>query len=404
MTATAPAPTSFNTGANPLIPTTISQTCQTYLGTLNADTTVSACTAPLNDILTLFAPSAATTFSANQAQVDQTLETLCQATPCSQNMIRQKLNDFYGNCTAELNQRNPVVLAQFDTLYIVSPLLSAVCSKDVNGGSCLTDIATGSVPAGSLAANSTSNATTPLAAISNTATAPLSSLAAAPLPLATLAPSVNQSRNASVVSVTANATVLTNSSRAVVLAASPSFTIQTYAGAALDPRNLYTRLTAAATRFARRFGKRQATAGTASALGTPLANGSSIAPANSPTAIYGALPNIQTWTSTGLPFMFLSQNMSSNILCTTCTKEILGAYVSWELRQPYALGLGNSPLLSKQSDLWTGIGEVCGTGFLSAVAQEAGAQIASSGGSKLEKASGAALAFAVVAIVISQSI
>ncbi|KPV72935.1 uncharacterized protein RHOBADRAFT_1111, partial [Rhodotorula graminis WP1] len=84
------------------------------------------------------------------------------------------------------------------------------------------------------------------------------------------------------------------------------------------------------------------------------------------------LPNAATWSSASLPFLFLSPSMSSTVLCSQCTKSILSAYVAWESRMPYALGLANSPLLKGQGSLWTATGEKCGGGFLESVTKQAG--------------------------------
>lgn len=49
---------------------------------------------------------------------------------------------------------------------------------------------------------------------------------------------------------------------------------------------------------------------------------------------------------------------------------------------PYVLGLSNSPLLGGQSDLWKGIGDVCGPGFQKAISVQAGSQALASAGER----------------------
>jgi hypothetical protein len=83
-------------------------------------------------------------------------------------------------------------------------------------------------------------------------------------------------------------------------------------------------------------------------------------------------PNATTYRSTSLPYLFLQADMSSKLLCSTCTKSIMAAYISWESQVPYALGLGSSPILGGQQDLWSGIGQTCGANFTDSISAQAG--------------------------------
>lgn len=51
---------------------------------------------------------------------------------------------------------------------------------------------------------------------------------------------------------------------------------------------------------------------------------------------------------------------------------------------PYILGLSNSPLLGGQGDLYTGVGDVCGAGFLGSIEGVAGKGLTSASGGKYE--------------------
>lgn len=323
-----PATTVTNTGSNPLIPTTISTTCQAFLEYLNADEALSACTTPLISALALVAPSSATSsFTVTDAEITATLASVCGQTSCSDSMVRTALTAFSGNCTAELRASNAVVLGMYDVLYVLRPFSNAICSRDAVGGYCLHDITSGSVP---------------------------------------VAPS-----NASTLSTTVvgNETVVELSSNSTVFAAT-GFNIQTYASAALDPRALFITLSSPLLRLMRRQATNETVIVT-NTTSTPLATS---------TGLTGLLPNSTTWRAASLPFLFLSPEMPSNLLCTSCTKSVLAAYVAWGSRIPYALGLSNSPLLGGQSALWTAVGTTCGTGFQSSITAEAGTAVVSAAG------------------------
>lgn len=345
-----------NNGTNPLIPVTISSTCQSFLQNLNGDTTLSNCTAPLISTLALFAPSqvAGSTFTVTKAEVTASLASLCAQTECSDALIRSRLSAFNGNCTNELQTNNPTVLGIYDVLYTLRPFTAAVCSKDVLGGYCLSDIAYGFVP--SALSNDSSSISTPAVA---PVTEPLSS---------------SGSANATVVNGTAiNSTTSGFSvTRLYVQASSSDFDITSYAGMAMDPRALYTSFTSLVPRILRRAPANETlTNSTSTSTNHTLANSTHTVTLPST----GLLPNASTWRESSLPFLFLSPNMSSTLLCTSCTKSVLSAYIAWESRMPYALGLSNSPLLGGQSNLWAGVGQICGKGFQGSVATQAGQSV-----------------------------
>lgn len=48
------------------------------------------------------------------------------------------------------------------------------------------------------------------------------------------------------------------------------------------------------------------------------------------------------------------------------------AYIKWESKQPYALGLSQSPILGGQSALWNAINSTCGAAYVNAITSEVG--------------------------------
>ncbi|KLT45226.1 hypothetical protein CC85DRAFT_240829, partial [Cutaneotrichosporon oleaginosum] len=90
-------------------------------------------------------------------------------------------------------------------------------------------------------------------------------------------------------------------------------------------------------------------------------------------------PNATTYRNTNLPFLFLQPDMTKEQLCTSCTRQIMATYIKYENAIGYGPGLGNSPILGGQSDLWTGIKTVCGDSYTSAIVSEAGGNLPTSG-------------------------
>lgn len=89
------------------------------------------------------------------------------------------------------------------------------------------------------------------------------------------------------------------------------------------------------------------------------------------------VPNVTTYSSDNLLFLYLSPDLTSEQLCTTCTQEIMTAYMNFESSVAYAPGLANSPMLSGQTALYNGIQSICGSTFLSGSVVAAGGSISS---------------------------
>lgn len=83
-------------------------------------------------------------------------------------------------------------------------------------------------------------------------------------------------------------------------------------------------------------------------------------------------PNATTFQSANILFLFLNGSAPASTLCTSCTTNIMSAWMEFEAALPYAPGLAQSPLISGQSDLYKGIISQCGNAFLSSAVQAAG--------------------------------
>lgn len=407
-TSTSASPASTN---NPLIPSAISTKCQSFLTYLNSHPDVAACTAPLLQAVSAFHASASSDSfdAASSSAIQDALAGLCYSVPCDDALVRSLLTQFNSDCSDELANANSVVLGSYDALYVLTPLRDAVCSTDSAADWCINDIAKGEMPAGSMGANATAvvsnvassyaaaaTASIDLASSASPSPSPSSSNASAP---ASASASSSSNDTAPAFNLTApvvqSVPVVAQNAR-VLAAAQNSYEIDVPA-----PPSLYVQVSGAVRRFVRRqwsgaspaaasssawSSASRAGSSSSSAQASASASGSGGSPSNASLASMGEdsqagvqsfsvpsiLPNAATWSTTSLPFLFLSPNMSSSLLCSSCTKSILSAYVAWESRMPYALGLANSPLLSGQGDLWTATGEKCGGGFLESVAKQAG--------------------------------
>jgi hypothetical protein len=105
---------------------------------------------------------------------------------------------------------------------------------------------------------------------------------------------------------------------------------------------------------------------------TPNLAGSSPSRRDTGNTTTALIPNVTTYQDTNLVFLFLEPSMTFTQLCTTCTRNILTPYITFESSLPYAPGLNNSLLLKGQSALYNYILSTCPTGFLSGAVQAAG--------------------------------
>lgn len=84
------------------------------------------------------------------------------------------------------------------------------------------------------------------------------------------------------------------------------------------------------------------------------------------------VPNTSTFTKNNIPFLFASTSSSKEALCTTCTRNVLNAYIQHESNLPYAPGLQKSQLLGSQTELFTAVTEKCGDNFMNSEVKAAG--------------------------------
>lgn len=83
-------------------------------------------------------------------------------------------------------------------------------------------------------------------------------------------------------------------------------------------------------------------------------------------------PNITTFHDTNLAFLFLTPSLDATQLCTTCSRNVIQAYMNFESNMPYAPGLSASQILDTQNDLYNAITSKCPSGFLSGAVKAAG--------------------------------
>jgi hypothetical protein len=84
------------------------------------------------------------------------------------------------------------------------------------------------------------------------------------------------------------------------------------------------------------------------------------------------IPNTTTYRESNLLFLFLKPQTPSAQLCTTCTRNVLMSYINFETNVPYAPGLGKSPCMGGQPELYNAVQSTCGKNFFSGAVQAAG--------------------------------
>ncbi|KAL1407639.1 hypothetical protein Q8F55_007072 [Vanrija albida] len=285
--------------SSPLVPSSASQGCQTFLNTLNSDSALQNCVNPLLTATNSFNPASGSAPSGSQ--VASTLATLCKASGCDAT-LRDALSQFASQCNSDLTSGNKDVIAVYDALYVFTPLKGAVCAIDSGTQNyCVSEIQKGGAK--------------PAAGSGKPATGPANST----VHLAEVLPSYLQ------VPLDLFSTVVSQVSK----------------------------------RTSELIGRAPATNQLASIV----------------------TPNATTYQSTNLPFLFLQPSFSQAQLCTPCTREVFVSYISWESKQPYALGLAQSPILGGQNKLWDAITNTCGAAFVNAITAEAGVNAAANTGS-----------------------
>jgi hypothetical protein len=256
-----------STSSSSMIPSGISQSCQSFLTSLDTNSDLASCLSAVSTATSAFSPGS--TVAPSSAAVTSALDQLCSDSvdgACSQTVIRPLITDFYNACSAELTTKEvDAVLRIYDVLYTFLPMQQSICSKDDSGNWCVM------AP------------TTTTREVSDTVTG------------------------------------------------SPSFSL-------------------------------------AQLLSFLYVDNSALKRRDDSTF----LPNITTFQKTNLPYLFLDPDLDATSLCTTCSRNVLTAYINFESNVPYAPGLNNSVLLNNQTALYNAIQKKCPSGFLSGAVQAAG--------------------------------
>jgi hypothetical protein len=247
-----------------VVPTTgVSSACSSFLTTLNNDTEIQTCTAPLLSATQFYANatsaaknSTTATTSSSANALTSSLEKLCATnTGCNSGLIRQRLSQFWTACDSEIRAKNADVLAIYDVLYLLNPFHEAVCTRDDSKNYCVLNIASDTA---------SQNSTT--------------------------------------------------------------------------KRSLFDE--------DGQLHKRQAV--TSESL-----NGTSLGSSN-------------------IAFLFLKSTSDKSVLCSSCAKNVMASYISFETSIPYAIGLANSNILGNQAGLYKSMQDTCGASFTTAVNTVAG--------------------------------
>lgn len=158
---------------NPLIPTGISSGCTAYLGQLDQDKDLLACSSAITKATAAYGAGANST----STDVTSALGTLCGSvnSACAEPTLRSKLTSFYSACGPELtNTPNKDVIRTYDTLYALYPLTQAVCSKGDSGKYCASELGSSGSNNVELATSNAGDALTDLKAISKDLFIPVS--------------------------------------------------------------------------------------------------------------------------------------------------------------------------------------------------------------------------------------
>jgi len=140
VTAKSNSTTTTNTTDTFDMPAGVSGGCQSFLDTLNADTSLSNC---ITSVLSATSAFNASNSSPTSSQVQAAISQLCSAdSSCDVGDIGVQLTGFAQNCANELDNI-PEILTLYDVLYAIKPLSDAICTKDPNTGQlCITQAET----------------------------------------------------------------------------------------------------------------------------------------------------------------------------------------------------------------------------------------------------------------------
>jgi hypothetical protein len=83
-------------------------------------------------------------------------------------------------------------------------------------------------------------------------------------------------------------------------------------------------------------------------------------------------PNFDTLENSNAAFLFIKPDLSPDKLCTSCTRNVLTSYISFESDILYAPGIPQSILLNGQTALYQSVQKNCPPNFLNGAVQAAG--------------------------------
>jgi hypothetical protein len=125
-----------------VIPSGISDGCSKFLTDLNSDKSLATCLSSLTTATSDYQPGSDALKNPSAAKIGTSLSSLCSSSVtanCPESLIRSKITNFYSACGAELTSNpNNDVIEIYDTIYAISPLTTAACSKDDSGNYCVT--------------------------------------------------------------------------------------------------------------------------------------------------------------------------------------------------------------------------------------------------------------------------
>ncbi|KAJ7222227.1 hypothetical protein GGX14DRAFT_428257 [Mycena pura] len=85
------------------------------------------------------------------------------------------------------------------------------------------------------------------------------------------------------------------------------------------------------------------------------------------------IPNADTINAQNLVFLGITGSEAKSQLCTTCTRNVLTNYISFQNTANYAPGFQQSLLMRNEPTVYNGVVSTCGAGFLTNAVQAAGA-------------------------------
>ncbi|KDN38032.1 hypothetical protein K437DRAFT_270677 [Tilletiaria anomala UBC 951] len=126
---------------DPNIPADTTSTCANTIISLNKDDDSKACISRLAGVVKGYMTASnapGTTEAANANALKAALNALCApGAGCDAGMLKGKLKAFSDTCMTDLVAQSQYVMGIYDQLYLLSPFLQALCTKDTSGEYCI---------------------------------------------------------------------------------------------------------------------------------------------------------------------------------------------------------------------------------------------------------------------------